>query len=179
MTGLSEQYRLENFNREHMRTTTPRLLVTILACSTALPAFAVGVHKWVDEDGVTHYSDKAPEATETTLIDLPDPAAPQAGDDGIEDGYYSISRQWERMNRERLEREKLELERAKIAAARQPSPPSTIYVENAGEDRIVPVYVDFRYRRPYRHRKYYRGLRRPGLPRPASAMEFGGGYPIR
>ena len=162
-----------------MLTTTPRLLVTILACGTALPAFAVGVHKWVDEKGLTHYSDKAPEAIETTLIDLPDPVVRQAGDEDIEEDYYSISKQWERMNRERLEREKLELERAKIAAARQPPPPKTVYVEYSGGDRIIPVYADFRYRKHYRHRKPYRGYRQPRLRLPPPAAKLSGGFPAQ
>ena len=162
-----------------MLTTTPRLLVTILACGTALPAFAVGVHKWIDEKGLTHYSDEAPEAIETTLIDLPDPVVRQAVDEDIEEDYYSISKQWERMNRERLEREKLELERAKIAAARQPPPPKTVYVENSGGDRIIPVYADFRYRKHYRHRKHYPGYRQPRLRLPPPAVEISGGFPTQ
>ncbi|MGD8421137.1 MAG: DUF4124 domain-containing protein [Gammaproteobacteria bacterium] len=162
-----------------MNSTTPGLLVTILACSTALPAFAVGVHKWVDEKGVTHYSDEAPEAIETTLIDLPEPAVRQADDEDIEDDYYSISKQWERMNRERLEREKLELERAKIAAAVRPPPPRTVYVEKSGSDRIIPVYADFRYRKHYRHRKPYRGYRQPRLRLPPPAVEITGGFPTQ
>jgi hypothetical protein len=161
-----------------MRANITPVVVTLLACCAPLPALAVGVHKWIDAEGVTHYSDEAPEAIETTLIDLPDPASGQTGGDAGEADYYSISRQWERMNRERLEREKLELERAKIAAASQP-PPSTIYVENSGADRIIPVYGDFRYRKPYRYRKHYRTYRQPALNRPAAAAEISGGFPTR
>ena len=164
-------------DRVSVRTNIAPLFVALFACCTAMPVFAVGVHKWIDEQGVTHYSDEAPEATETTLIDLPEPAAGQAGG-GIAEDYYSISRQWERMNRERLEREKLELERARIAATRQP-PPATVYVENSGEDRIVPIYVDFRYRKSYGHRKHYRTYRQPGPRQPAPAAQISGGFPTQ
>jgi len=162
-----------------MHTKMIQIIVTIVACGTALPAFAIGVHKWIDEEGVTHYSDEAPEATETTLIDLPDPATGQAGDDTGEADYYSISNQWERMNRERLEREKLALEREKIAAARQPAPERTVYIENSGVDRIVPIYADFRYRKHYRNRKHYRTYRQPILRQPAPAAELSGGFPTQ
>lgn len=151
-----------------------RLLVTLLTCCATMPATAVGIHKWVDEKGLTHYSDQAPEATETMLIDVPDPVFAKSGGDGNED-YYSISKQWERMNRERLEREKLALEKAKVEAALQPPPSSTVYVENSGEDRVIPVYRDFRFRKARGHpRKHMRFYRNPGIQRRTPAPW--GGY---
>lgn len=174
---MAEQARRHR-DRVFMRTIRSRLLVTLLVCCATPPAFAVGVHKWVDEEGVTHYSDEAPEATETTLIDLPDPVIVSSGAGDNED-YYSISKQWERMNRERLEREKLALEKAKIEAARQPPPPSRVYVENSGQDRIIPVYRDFRFHKARGHRRHYRSYRDPGIRRPMPAPQVTGGFPTQ
>ena len=160
-----------------MRALTPRLLLTLLACQAA-PAFAVGVHKWIDEQGVTHYSDEAPEAIETTLIDLPDPVAAAPGEDGSED-YYSISKQWERMNRERLEREKIQLEKAKIDAARRPPPQPVVYVQDSDDERYIPVYRDFRYRKHRGYRGHYRPYPATRGFGPMPAPPLTGGFPTR
>jgi hypothetical protein len=161
-----------------MRSPTSRWIIALLACGAATPALAVGAHKWIDEKGVTHYSDEAPAAIETTFIDLPDPVIASPENDGA-DNYYSISNQWERMNRERLEREKLLLEKAKIEAARQPPPQPVVYVQDSGEDRIIPVYRDFRYRKHRGQRRHYRSHRSPGLVRPLPAPPLSGGFPTR
>ena len=140
-----------------MHALKPSLLVTLLACQA--PVLAVDVHKWIDEQGVTHYSDEAPEAIETTLIDLPDPVVAVSG--GENEDYYSISKQWERMNRERLEREKLALEKARIEAVLHPPATTTVYVRDDGEDRIIPVYHDFRFRKTRGHRRHHRAWHAP------------------
>jgi len=150
------------------------LLVTLLACCTTLPALAVGVHKWVDADGLTHYSDEPPGAGETMLIELPEPAVSKSDDDEKPAGdYYSISNQWQRMNQERLERERLNLERAKIRAARQTPAPDTA---DAGEDevRYVTVYRDFGLRRHHRrpHRIHRFDGHRPQAPTTANLGTF-------
>jgi hypothetical protein len=76
---------------------------TISICVFLLPAYAGVVHKWIDEKGITHYSDEAPvsETSEMTQIELPRTTQATAGAHG---DYYSIANQWERMLRERLER---------------------------------------------------------------------------
>jgi hypothetical protein len=80
------------------------------------PAAADVVYRWVDEGGVTHFSDSPPAAQDTVQggvesIALPDnfpAAADPAGD------YYSIVNQWKRMREERNEREKLALEEERL-----------------------------------------------------------------
>ncbi len=95
------------------------VLVFFGACLLA-PAQADIVHKWVDADGVTHYSDDPPEnaATEATAIEVP---VPTARETHPEDDYYSIANQWQRMHQERLARDKIALEQARVRAARESS----------------------------------------------------------
>jgi len=143
------------------------LLGLVLACSVALPVGAAAVHKWVDADGVTHYSDKPPDSVETTLIELSEPLAVKtASEDGRPaDDYYSISNQWQRMNQERLERDRLNLERERIRAARQtPAPAAT--VAEGDNIRYVPIYSGFRFHRQRRPRHHYVAV--PHLPQPPS-----------
>ena len=144
------------------------LLGLALICSALTPAAASAVHKWIDERGVTHYSDEPPDSVETTLIELPEPTIIRTAseDDGLADDYYSISNQWQRMNEERLERERLNLERARIRAARQT--PVTAPAANDDEVRYVPVYSGFGYYRPHRrhHRRHHGGMRPHPRPQP-------------
>ena len=145
-------------------------LLAALAASTLLgSAGAANIYKWVDADGVTHYSDAAPDAAETTLIEVPEPVSGSAAEDSAaDDDYYSITRQWERMYRERLEREKLEVERARIRAAQKAAEPTTVYVQQADETRYVPIYRGYGYRKHHRYKRHYPG---PGIKpwRPAPA----------
>ncbi len=124
------------------------------------PADGGPVHKWVDDDGVTHYSDEAPPSVVTTLIELPEPPrADSAGSSGEpQDDYYSISNQWQRMHQERLERERLNLERERIRVARQAPPAAAKDDDDAV--RYLPVYSGFGYYRPHRRHHRYHGRRR-------------------
>lgn len=146
------------------------LLGLALICGGLSPAGATAVHKWVDADGVTHYSDAPPDSIETTLIELPAPTLiSTAGEDGrAADDYYSITNQWQRMNQERLERERLNLEREKIRAARQTPAPAPAAVAD-DEVRYVPVYAGFRFPRHHRGYHRYRGGGRPE-PRPQASL---------
>lgn len=74
------------------------------------------VYRWVDEDGITHFSDTPPAAQNTAQggvesIALQEnlPAAVNPAGD-----YYSIVNQWKRMREERNEREKLALEKERL-----------------------------------------------------------------
>ena len=91
----------------------------LVACATALAALAFGatapaatIHTWVDEDGVRHFSDVAPDDNnDSERFDIKNvPAADPASD------YYSIANQWARIRDERaaaaqrtLERERMRL----------------------------------------------------------------------
>lgn len=150
------------------------LLGLALACGGLQTVAGGPVHKWVDDDGVTHYSDEPPQSAATTLIELPKPArADSAGGSGEpQDDYYSISNQWQRMHLERLERERLNLERERIRAARQ-TPPAAAK-DDDDEVRYVPLYSGFGYYRPHRrHHRYHDGGRhKPQAPAQSSLGTF-------
>src|SRR5210317_692763 len=95
---------------------------TISISMILLPAYAGVVHKWVDEKGITHYSDEAPVANTSEMMQIESPANTQATA-GTQGDYYSIANQWERMHRERLERTKLKLEKDRLKAAKRKDEP--------------------------------------------------------
>jgi hypothetical protein len=133
-----------------------RTTLTLLMACALLPAYAAVVHKWVDDKGVTHYSDQAPEAfrTEVTLIDVSESDPQQVA---LDNNYYSIKNQWQRVHRERLERDKLKLEQARQKAAVQATKPQVVYINEVDDKRYVPVfYGSFHNRHKYsrHHRKY-------------------------
>jgi hypothetical protein len=112
-----------------------------------LPAYAGVVHKWVDEKGITHYSDEAPVSniSEMTQIELPADTQVTAGAQG---DYYSIANQWDRMLKERLKRAKLKLEYDRLKAAKRAEKPAQVYVREPDATRYVGTY--------YGHRRYHR-----------------------
>lgn len=157
-----------------MKKTCTALLGLALTCGGLPTAQAAGVHKWVDAQGLTHYSDEPPGAVETTLIELPQPTVAKGDDDEKPAGdYYSISNQWQRMNQERLERERLDLERAKIRAARQ-TPAADTADRDEDEVRYVTVYRGFGLRRHHRrsHRIHRFDSHRPQAPASADLGTF-------
>jgi hypothetical protein len=107
-------------------------------------AGAATVHTWVDEGGVTHFSDQPPEseAVEVTVLeiseDYPQPAA-------TDDDYYSIVNQWQRAQEERMVREQLKLERAKLKAQQQRQAPDYVEVNYQPVPYVVapPRYPGF------------------------------------
>ena len=105
--------------------------ITIATVFAAGPGSAAVAHKWVDEKGVTHYSDEPPAAqgTGSTQIELPQPV-PATGTSP--DNYYSIANQWARTNQERLEREKLRLQADQARAASKPAV-TNVYVNQQRE----------------------------------------------
>lgn len=154
-------------------------LAATLALSAMLPVSAAVVHKWVDADGVTHYSDELPSAAQTavTRIELPE-SPPVKGNSSS--GEHSIANQWRRMLQERIEREKLALERARLKAQQEPTT-EIVYVEQPRESWYYLSYPGKRYRksrhghyrshykhgRPARHssknrQRKHRGTRRSG-----------------
>ena len=148
------------------------LLSLALACGIVTPASAAAVHKWIDADGVTHYSDQPPDSVDTTLIELPEPTALKtAGEDGgLADDYYSIPNQWQRMNQERIERERLNLERERARAARQTAAPTATVVKREVKVRYVPIFAGFGLFPHHPHHRYDTGPRhqpkRPAQPAP-------------
>ncbi len=136
-------------------------VVAILFCIALSPVYAEGVHKWVDENGVTHYSDAAPNssATKVTIIEV---HATYAATNAAEQNYYSIMNQWMRLHEERIEREKIKLEKAKQKAALQPVAPQVIYVNEPSESRYIVPYTSYLHPNHPRHRFQHKSNRHFG-----------------
>ncbi len=99
------------------------------------------VHKWVDAEGVTHYSDQLPEDEQSTK------AAKQiavsntyssSNQVAYREDYYSVTNQWARMKKERIERKQLQLNKKKQNATQHVTP-QIVYL-NQGEERPRSVY---------------------------------------
>lgn len=123
-------------------------LVVLLGC-LLLPAHAAVVHKWIDADGITHYSDVAPgpAITDVSMIDVP---TGKSDTTDVKDDYYSIKNQWQRVYKERLERQKLELERDRQKAALQSTTPQVVYINESSDKRYAVTYLG-RFHHRYRH----------------------------
>lgn len=130
-----------------------------MSCSL-LPAQAAVVHKWVDADGVTHYSDQAPEpsTTQVTMIEVAETRSVKGNND-----FYSIVNQWQRMHKERIEYEKLKLEQAKQKAAQQSATPQIVYINEPPARQVTYAYPGAHNRNHYykghRHNSGYRHYR--------------------
>ena len=139
---------------------THHIGVALLLGGCAALAQASVIHKWIDADGVTHYSDEPPtgSVTEPVQIDLPSPPgiANRAGND-----YYSIANQWRRMHRERIDLERARVPRAGEAAGAARGG-DTIVIQ-VPESRPSVVFVS-------RHR--------PRIVRPAAAAAPPGRHPL-
>ncbi len=128
----------------------PLLLVTLFWITLSV-VHAGTIHKWVDENGVTHYSDQAPlnNPISTNQIDVSNVYS----DSDYKENYYSITNQWARMREERLERKKLQLEKVKQKAALKQAQaalvPHVVYL-NQEEERSSRVYYPA-YRFGYGH----------------------------
>lgn len=129
------------------------LIIVIFMNGVLLPAYATSVHKWVDTDGITHYSDEAPASstTQVTLIEIPTNHTLAVD---AENNYYSITNQWMRLHKERIELEKIELEKAKQKAAQSPVAPLIVYVNEPSEKRYVAAYPGF-FQRRHGHRRFH------------------------
>ena len=91
------------------------ILLAPLLAFAAIDGNATVVHKWVDADGVTHYSDKPPPSPVSDFERIRLPTAPAVAALRHDD-YYSIANQWQRMLRERIEIERARLERHRNAS---------------------------------------------------------------
>jgi hypothetical protein len=131
------------------------LAILVGCCLVLLPqtqARAGAVYTWVDNLGVTHFSQTPPPdpGIEPSMIELkPLPPAPRSE----YDDYYSVIRQAERMERRRLENEKLEVERlqaeaealrARAEAKAAMQSPGGYADETAGYAPVYPYYPHYR-----------------------------------
>ena len=143
-------------------------VLAVLAGSNAITANAATVHKWIDESGITHYSDAPPPArqTEVTRLEIRWQGSNKAIASNRPANYYSIANQWQRMYQERLQRMQLNLQRA---ALKQDSSSTQIPVQRYDSDnnRYLLAYP----RRFYR-RHHYPSHSRPPKPQPISLGAF-------
>lgn len=142
----------------------PRTCLSVALLLTASMAVATEIFTWVDEEGVTHFSEKPPSAgaPDVQLIEVrPDdsPGDRQAGDDD----FYSVVKQAERMTARRLENEKLAAEKrqANAEASRARAQTEVINQDTGNYNatnnaRYYPAY-------PY-YPRYPRYPRYPGWP---------------
>jgi hypothetical protein len=99
-----------------------RLLSAIVVIGLAAgPAGAATIHRWIDADGVTHFSDSPPESKDidVEIIEFGDDYSPTPAPD---EDYYSITNQWRRLHEERVARQQLNIERARLRAEQAPVP---------------------------------------------------------
>jgi hypothetical protein len=163
----------------------PRLsIVCALALLIGSPWVAVQaatVHKWVDDRGITHYSDAAPDAAETnvTQFEISTGTGNSSRSAALDKSahYYSIANQWQRMQQERLQRQQLELQKAALTATRTTDPGRADYDDEARTTRYVVAYPGkfrrrhgYRKRHPRHHRSYTHT--RQSNPQPASLGSF-------
>ncbi len=120
-----------------------KISLGLILLNSAATAHAIEIHKWIDEDGVTHYSENQPSDDEivTEKLELPDVygTEPQESDDG----YYSVVNQASRLEASRLAREderrkdrEQDLQEQALAAQQTPE------VVNTHQDngRYYPVF---------------------------------------
>ena len=139
------------------------LKIATLALLFATTSVSAGViHKWVDDKGVTHYSDEAPQNAETqsTQIDIPE-TVPTEGKST--DNYYSIANQWARLHKESLEREKLRVQAEQAKASKKASV-TNVYVEESDRDGYALVYGKPYYKKHYYKKHYHKKKKRAHNP---------------
>ena len=139
----------------------PLLIIAFLISAPSLHAGSV--HKWVDENGITHYSDYVPNDIHSRAESIEIQSTYETSVD--QDDYYSIINQWTRMREERLERKKLQLEKAKqkvaLKQAQAAAVPQVVYVGEQEErsNRYYPVYP---YRFGFKHHNKFASKRLGG-----------------
>ena len=129
---------------DHMKQTT-RIYLTILLTLPTTFAGATQVYTWVDDAGVTHFSETPPPdpATDTRLVNIQPPPAPV---DAPAEDFYSVINQAERMERSRLASEKLAAEKkqadAEASKARAEAAALQQRSDNSASDdtRYYPAY---------------------------------------
>ena len=141
-----------------MHSSAPLSLILLLILTTPL-AGASQVFTWVDDTGVTHFSETppvdAPEDSRLIDLDTPPPRGPvTTGDD-----FYSVVNQARRMEIRRLENEKLAAEKKQAyAEARKARAEATAIQQGAYNYNNSPRYYPvFSYYPRYGHHPWKPG----------------------
>ena len=124
--------------------------LTLLACGNWIDANAAAIHKWVDDKGVTHYSDAVPSSpvSSVTQLEISTGNITRTSLSTTSDQYYSIANQWQRLQRERLQQQQLELQRAAININRSVEPTPA---EDSDEPHTARYLVAYPARKHRRH----------------------------
>ena len=124
--------------------------LTLVACANWVGANAAAIHKWVDDNGVTHYSDAAPSSpvTSVTQLEIDTGNITRTSLPTASDQYYSIANQWQRLQRERLQQQQFELQRAAINVNRSVEPARA---EDSDEPHTARYLVAYPARKHRRH----------------------------
>lgn len=159
----------------HMIRCHGRLALFLIALCTSGLVQAGAIHKWVDDKGITHYSDEPPEqaSNPVTQLDIETGAGtPVAGDGAAPDHYYSIANQWQRMQRESELRQQRELQRAELKREQRAVVPEYREVR---ETRYVAAFPRRHHRR---HGKdHYPPITPYGGLEPSSSAQVSSGFP--
>ncbi len=100
------------------------------------------VYTWIDDDGVTHFSDAPPGKAGATLGDVESMTMPDGFPEPTDAGenYYSIANQWQRMQEERAAREELALERKRLRIEEVRTERAAVSASDSGKDSPTVVY---------------------------------------
>jgi hypothetical protein len=134
----------------------PAFLVLLTALSTSSAGV---VYTWVDDNGVTYFSDTPPTDESISVVLIEDLTPPATGM-AMDEDYYSVVNQARRMETQRLLSEKLMAERLQAeaeanqarAGASDALQPTIVYDDWPG-GYIYPYYPRHHYRHPHKDRK--------------------------
>lgn len=154
----------EVFSPIYMMRSTVTLALSLLTGCLLLPVQAAVVHKWIDADGITHYSDTAPGSStaQVSVIDIPERNRVKTD---VGNDYYSIRNQWRRVYKERLEKQRLELEIARQKAALAAVTPQVVYINQSQKKQYTSGYLGSFHRRYGRNRLHKKYKHHHGYPR--------------
>ena len=126
------------------------LYAAVLGAGLAFPATAATVHKWVDDNGVTHYSDQPPPpaAEDISQLSLNETTTSGPRKANGADNYYSIANQWQRMQLEQQQRIKNQIERDRLRQKNRTTETVRIVEES---NRYIPVYRGYHKKRRHGH----------------------------
>ena len=135
--------------------------LTLLAYAISIGVNAADIHKWVDDKGITHYSDALPSSTVTrvTRLEISTGKNTEPAISTTSEHYYSIANQWQRLQRERLQQQQLELQQAALKVDRSSAP---VRVEDSDESHTSRYLVAYpaRIQRRHSYPKYHPRPRR-------------------
>ena len=142
--------------------------LVILAGGNRVDVQAAEIHKWIDERGITHYSDEAPQSPGVTVTRLEISTHGSAGPvpSQTPGDYYSIANQWQRMQQERLQQQRLELQRVAASIARQTEAEPVRDRDDSRATRYVVAYpypLHRRHGHHYKHRRRHAHPYQPGM----------------